>query len=139
MYGETQHEHCRDSMYDEAQHGNCRHSTYDEAQPPASEQVDTLLEAEFQRRHLAQHDRPSLEECTEDEFEADLCDFLRQNQEPSLAKAVADHRITWYHCSDAATCAVLIAASCSDLVPRRATVNLTFANTVHLQAAVSGK
>lgn len=74
----------------------CRHSTSDEAQPLAGEQVDTLLEEEFQRRHLAQHDRPPLEECTEDEFEADLCDFLRQNQEPSLAKAVADRRITWY-------------------------------------------
>lgn len=73
-----------------------RHSTYDEAQQPAGEQVDSLLQEEFQRRHLAQHDRPHLEECTEEEFEADLCDFLRQNQESTLAKAVADHRITWY-------------------------------------------
>ena len=69
---------------------------YDEAQQPAGEQVDSLLQEEFQRRHLAQHDRSHLEECTEEEFEADLCDFLRQNQEPTLAKAVADHRITWY-------------------------------------------
>lgn len=98
----------RHSIYGETQHDQCRHSVYDEAQPPASEQVDVLLEAEFQRRHLAQHDRPSLEECTEDEFEADLCDFLRQNQEPSLAKAVADHRITWYHCSYPAACVMLI-------------------------------
>ena len=75
---------------------------YNEAQQPAGEQVDSLLQEEFQRRHLAQHDRPHLEECTEEEFEADLCDFLRQNQESTLAKAVADHRITWYlpftHC-----------------------------------------
>lgn len=54
-----------------------------------------MLEEEFQRRHLAHHNRPALADCTEEEFEADLCDFLRQNQEPSLAKAVADHRITW--------------------------------------------
>ena len=68
---------------------------YDDAEPPAGEQVDSLLEEEFQRRHLAQHDRRALEECTEEEFETDLCDFLRQNQEPTLAKAVGDHRITW--------------------------------------------
>lgn len=70
-------------------------SEYDEPQPLQNEQVDSLLDEEFKRRHLASHNRPALEDCTEEEFEADLCEFLRQRQEPSLAKAVAEHRITW--------------------------------------------
>lgn len=72
-----------------------RYNEYEEPQPLGNEQVNTLLEEEFQRRHLAAHDRRALQDCTEEEFEADLCEFLRQRQEPSLAKAVAEHRITW--------------------------------------------
>lgn len=72
-----------------------RYSEYEEPQSLENQHVDTLLEEEFKRRHLATHNRPALEDCIEEEFETDLCEFLRQRQEPSLAKAVAEHRITW--------------------------------------------
>lgn len=68
---------------------------YEEPLQLQTGQVDSLLDEEFRRRHLALHDRPALEDCTEEEFEADLCEFLRQRQEPALAKAVTEHRITW--------------------------------------------
>ncbi|KAL3140810.1 hypothetical protein ABBQ32_005353 [Trebouxia sp. C0010 RCD-2024] len=67
---------------------------YEESQQPHSNQVDSLLDEDFRRRYLASHDRPALEDCTEEDFEADLCEFLRCRQEPALAKAVTEHRIT---------------------------------------------
>ena len=70
-------------------------SEYEELQHRPNEHMDSFLDEEFRRRHLASHDRPALEDCTEEEFEADLCEFLRQRQEPALAKAVTEHRITW--------------------------------------------
>lgn len=68
---------------------------YEEPQQPHNNQLDSLLDEEFRRRYVASHDRPALEDCTEEDFEADLCEFLRCRQEPALAKAVTEHRITW--------------------------------------------
>ena len=68
---------------------------YDEPQALENQPADSFQDEEFKRRHLASHDRPPLEDCTEEAFEADLCEFLRQRQEFSLAKAVSEHRITW--------------------------------------------
>ena len=70
-------------------------SEYDEPQALENQPADSFQDEEFKRCHLASHDRPSLDDCTEEAFEADLCEFLRQRQEFSLAKAVSEHRITW--------------------------------------------
>lgn len=74
-------------------HLQCRE--YEQPQQVHNNQDDSLLDEEFRRRYLVSHDRPALEDCNEEDFEADLCEFLRCRQEPALAKAVTEHRITW--------------------------------------------
>jgi hypothetical protein len=57
--------------------------------------VDWLLEDEAMKRHVSKSTRPGLDNCTQQQFEADLVAFLQAKGDDQLATFVKEKRITW--------------------------------------------
>ncbi|KAK9787109.1 hypothetical protein WJX73_001287 [Symbiochloris irregularis] len=64
------------------------------AQEAPDEAIDTMLQEQAQRLHMAKCTRPSLTACSEREFEADLYAFLEQRGEEALATKLRNKQIT---------------------------------------------
>jgi hypothetical protein len=72
-----------------------RYNTCAAPQEVPQAQVVHLLEDEVGKRHVAASQRPSLDQCSEKEFEKDLITLLRARGERDLVPLIIEQRVTW--------------------------------------------
>ena len=73
----------------------CRYNDCSVTQELPDSEVDWLLEDEAMKRHVNNSTRPGLENCSQQQFEADLVAFLQAKGDDQLATFVKEKRITW--------------------------------------------
>lgn len=79
----------------ECRFNSCHAPQETEGGEAADQGAAPALPARASGWHVAYSQRPLLQACTEDDFEADLMAFLEGRGQHGLARLIRDNRVTW--------------------------------------------